>query len=208
MRLTKSHPAPIPAEDWAIRKLLASEIPAVRAHMLRLHPDDRRSRFFGGMGDAAVAAYCDALFGAGGIVLGAFTHGVLRGIGELRRQGAASEQSAEVAFSVERAFQGGGIGTELLRRLIEVARNRAIRTVHFHCLMDNLAAQRIVRGAGGALHYADGVLSAEITQSWPSFWSLLSEAISDGEAIWAGWHRGNVQGGDHPLAAAQHKPQA
>jgi GNAT superfamily N-acetyltransferase len=155
--------------------------------MLRLDLDDRHSRFFGGMGDGAIGAHCDAIFGAGGIVLGAFIAGRLRGIGELRPLGLVSEQSAEVAFSVERPFQGCGIGTELLRRLIEVARNRAIRTVHFHCLVGNVAARRIAGGAGGALRYADGVISAEITQPWPSFWSLLSEAIADGQAMWSNW---------------------
>lgn len=186
MTIPESHSVGSAAGQWRIRKLFATEAPAVRAHMLRLDLADRRSRFFAGLGDAAVAAHCEAIFDAGGIVLGAFVAGELRGIGELRRQGAVAEQAAEVAFSVERPFQGLGIGTALLRRLIEVARNRAIRTVHFHCLVDNTAARRIAGSAGGALRYADGVISAEITQPWPCFWSLLSEAIADGQAVWGG----------------------
>ncbi len=164
MKIPENLSTPLLAGQWTIRKLLTSETAAVREHMLRLDLDARRSRFFCGMGDAALRAHCDAIFAGGGIILGAFIAGVLRGIGELRRENPVWQRSAEVAFSVERPFQGLGIGTELLRRLIEMAGRRAIRTVHLHCLVDNLAARSIARGAGGAMHYADGVISAEITQ--------------------------------------------
>jgi GNAT superfamily N-acetyltransferase len=184
IKLPESVPPLSSAEPWTIRKLLPSEAAEVLAHMLRLNLDERRSRFFAGMGDVAIIAHCDTIFAAGGIILGAFNQGVLRGIGELHRLDLAWNRSAEVAFSVEGPFQGCGIGTELLRRLIEVARNRAIRTVHCHCLVGNVAARRIAGGAGGALRCADGVISAQILQAWPSFWSLLSEALADARAMW------------------------
>ena len=159
----------------------------MRDHLLRLDPKERRARFFRVMGDAAIEAHCGKIFADGGIVLGCFVVGVLRGIGELHREDTVWPTSAEVAFTVERPFRGCGIGTELLRRLIELARNRGIRTIHFRCLADNTGARKIARGAGGALQYVDGEIVADIAQPWPSFWSLLSEVVADGQAMLDGW---------------------
>lgn len=158
----------------------------VREHLLRLQPDERRRRFFGCVGDAEIADYADGIFAAGAIVLGCFVGGTLRAIGELHpmeRRG----RLAEVAVTVERPFQSRGIGTELLRRIVELAGNRLVGTLHLSCLIDNVPVQRIARHLGGALHQNDGLVEAEINPPWPSYGSLLGEALADGSAAIYRW---------------------
>nr|WP_294553601.1 GNAT family N-acetyltransferase [uncultured Rhodopila sp.] len=168
-----------------IRRLLAGERGRLRDHLLRLSPADRQFRFLGCVGDDAIKAYTGTLLSPGVTVLGCFVRGVLRAVGELHRQG--SGRVAEVAITVEHPFQGRGIGTELLWHLVDIARNRGIRTLHCFCLIDNTRAQKIARKLGGAINTADGAVEAEIVHPWPSCLSLLSEANANGQAVLQAW---------------------
>jgi GNAT superfamily N-acetyltransferase len=168
-----------------VRTLFAREREKVADHLLRLSPADRKRRFFGQVSDDHAAAYTKKLFVPGVTVLGCFVHGALRGIGELHRQQPSA--IAEVAITVEADFQGCGIGTDLLRRLVGIARNRRIKTLNCFCLLDNPRAQKIARRLGGALHRIDGGIEAEIAQPWPSYLSLLSEAHANGQGVLHAW---------------------
>jgi acetyltransferase len=55
---------------------------------------------------------------------------------------------AEVALLVSDEFQGRGLGTELLHRLIESARNRGITRLTGEMLRDNTAMQRLLKKFG------------------------------------------------------------
>ena len=169
----------------SIRKLLACERGQLRDHLLRLSPADRQLRFLGSVGDDAINAYTHMLLSPGVTVLGCFVRGVLRAAAELHRQG--SGRVAEVAITVEHPLQGRGIGTELLRHLVDIARNRGIRTLHCFCLIDNARARKIARKLGGAIHTADGAVEAEIVHPWPGCLSLLSEANANGQAVLQAW---------------------
>lgn len=176
-----------PVLPGTIRKLDISERAEVRDHLLRLDPEDRRLRFLGSVDDAAIAAYGDTIFTSGVIALGCSVHGVLRAVGELRYRMESGGLVGEVAITVERDWQNQGIGTEMLRRLIELARNRSIKTLHLYCLGDNTRMQVVVRKLGGELRYVDGTVEADIAQPWPSCWSLLGEALADGQAVLQAW---------------------
>jgi GNAT superfamily N-acetyltransferase len=164
-----------------IRKLRARERGKVRDHLPRLSPDDRQRRFLGSVGDDFMVAHSDALSAPGVIVLGCFIRGALCAVGELHQQ--VTVRIAEIAITVEPAFQNCGLGTEVLRRLVLLARNRGIRTLHCFCLLDNTRAQKLAHKLGGARQCVDGGIEAEIIQPWPSCWSLLDEAFSDGQAV-------------------------
>jgi len=47
--------------------------------------------------------------------------------------------------------------------------------------------QEIARRQGGALKWVDGAVEADITQPWPSLFSLLGEAFADGQAMRNAW---------------------
>ena len=68
------------------------------------------------------------------------------GVGRLIRIDAQDE--AEVAILVSDQYQKQGLGTELLRRLIQIARDQKLHRVSGELLRDNLAMQVIVRKLG------------------------------------------------------------
>ena len=68
------------------------------------------------------------------------------GVGRLIRLDAQDE--AEVAILVSDQYQKQGLGTELLRRLIQIARDQKLHRVSGELLRDNLAMQVIVRKLG------------------------------------------------------------
>ncbi len=59
-------------------------------------------------------------------------------------------ERAEVAFTVEDALQGQGIGTRLLERLAEIARARGIRTFEAEVLAPNRRMIDVFRNCGFA----------------------------------------------------------
>jgi acetyltransferase len=68
------------------------------------------------------------------------------GVGRLIKLDAQNE--AEVAILVSDHYQKQGLGTELLRRLIQIARDQKLHRVSGELLRDNLAMQIIVKKLG------------------------------------------------------------
>jgi acetyltransferase len=89
------------------------------------------------------------------------THQIL-GIGRLTRAHGANE--AEMAVLVSDDFQGHGLGTELLRRLIEVGREEKLERITADILAENRAMQRVCERLGFTLQYDpdDGTVKVEI----------------------------------------------
>jgi acetyltransferase len=71
---------------------------------------------------------------------------------------------AEVAFLVRDEYQRRGLGMELLRRLVAVARNEDIDSVHAYMLEENIEMQSLIRKLGFSLTRTDdpSVLLASI----------------------------------------------
>jgi GNAT superfamily N-acetyltransferase len=171
------------SDTLVIRKVLTTEKTKVREHFLRLDPEDRRLRFFDSRGNGLIAAYCETLWRTGDVVLGGFVDGRMRALGELRQAGDWRHATAEIAITVERPFQNSGIGTALLRCLIQHARNRGVRTLQLFCLVDNHRMRHLTHKLGGTLKIEGGEIAVDIAPPWPSPWSLLDEALTDGAAI-------------------------
>jgi len=168
------------------RKLLASEREALRDHLLRLSPEDRGLRFQAAQSDAAITAYCAAIDWRRGYVVGMFEAGMLRGVGELRLSPPPRPARAEIAISVEAPWQNQGVGHELLHRLLVLARNRSIRSVHMICLIDNPRMQHIAAEVA-KLRIEEGAAVAEIAVPEPSLLSFYEEWMADGLALVDTW---------------------
>lgn len=71
------------------------------------------------------------------------------------------DEAAEVAFVVTDAHQGQGIATELLRQLIERARDRGLRALVAETLPGNAGMLRVFERCGLEMHtrHADGVVT-------------------------------------------------
>ena len=146
----------------AYRKLSAADAGLLAGHLKRLEPNDRQLRFWGGVTDRAIDEYCAKLDWTAAVVVGAFVDGELRGVGELVRVRMVPRLMAEVAFSVEGPWQNAGVGTELLRRVLTVARNRCIDRVYMLCLAENRKMQKIARKFEAVLSFEEGEVEARI----------------------------------------------
>jgi RimJ/RimL family protein N-acetyltransferase len=128
-----------------IRRLWPGEEAALRDHLLRLDPESRRSRFGSPVNRHFMEQYASRALRGDSILHGFFADGELRGVGELRGYGNAIPNEAEAAFSLERQWQGRGVGNELLERTILSARNRGIRSIRLNCLAENRRMQAIAK---------------------------------------------------------------
>ena len=83
------------------------------------------------------------------------------GVGRLQKLPGTNE--AEFAALVSDAWQGHGIGPELVSRLIEIARDEKIDTIRADVLADNSVMQRILSKSGFKLHreIGDPTIAAE-----------------------------------------------
>lgn len=172
-----------PRHGVSLRKLTARDLSAYQAHLLRLTPSDRCNRFMGAVSDDRVRTHCDSLAKGGTIVLGAFVDGVLRGAGEFAMVSAFPRPVAEIALSVEDPWQDQGIGTQLLRHVLTLARNRCVSRVYLLCLLDNLKMQKIARKFEANLIFEEGGVEGSVWPYWPNYKSLLEEAVTDGQAF-------------------------
>jgi GNAT superfamily N-acetyltransferase len=115
----------------------------------------------------------------GSIVYGFTLDGGVRAAAELRRLGDAWGEEAEAAFSVEKAYQDQGIGTELMGRVVRAARNRGIRRLYMSCLAENSKMQAIARKHEADLRFEYGEVVGEIMPATPNYFSILAEAAED-----------------------------
>jgi RimJ/RimL family protein N-acetyltransferase len=123
------------------RRLDARDARHLRAHLLRLHPDDLRARFMATAPRRVVDRYVGAIDWRRSLLLGCFVGRSLRGVCELHP---INGNRAEIAVSVERRFQGRGIGNSLLSRTLLLARNRGLTSLELRCLVDNHRMRRLV----------------------------------------------------------------
>ena len=123
------------------RRLDGQDARMLRAHLLRLHPDDRRSRFMATAPKQMVDGYVRAIDWRHAVLVGCFIGRSLRGVCELHP---INGRRAEMAVSVERRFQGRGIGTGLLSRTFLLARNRGLVDLEFRCLANNQRMRKLV----------------------------------------------------------------
>lgn len=166
-----------PVRSPAIRKLGVADLDAFRAHLLRLDAETRRSRFGGPASDWFVEHYAERAFDGGTTIHGVFFDGRLIGCGEL----CAWDDSgvAEAAFSVETSFQGLGLGSRLMRRVLLSACNRGIATIRMQCLAGNLHMQHLARRAGADLLFEADAAVAIVVGERRSFLSVLIEGVRD-----------------------------
>ena len=166
------------------RTLASAERPLLQDHLLRLAPDDRALRFLSEVSVDHIEQYCSRVDEHYRIVVGYFVDGIMRGAGEIVfNVGPSWLGSCEVALSVERACQNGGVGSELLRRLLLLARNRGVSKVRMLCMRSNRRMQRLAKKFKGELHFAAGDVEGTLYPRWPDAATLFEESWQQGCAM-------------------------
>jgi GNAT superfamily N-acetyltransferase len=161
------------------RKLGPFERWRLKQHLLRLSRDERRLRFSGAVSDDFIAAHCDGIDWLRAVIIGVFENGVLRAAAELQLE-TGIDRRAELAITVEAAWQDHGIGTELLGHAITVAANRAMRSIYMICLIDNRRMQHVARKFTDRLIVVEDQAEADLVMQFPTLVSLWQEAVADG----------------------------
>jgi RimJ/RimL family protein N-acetyltransferase len=162
-----------------IRKVRPQESDKFRDHLLRLDPDSRRLRFGMAVSEEFIHDYASRINEMNSVIYGLFADGEIRAAAELRQVGDSWASDAEGAFSVEREFQNGGIGTEMLGRIILAARNRGVSRLYMNCLAENRKMQRICRKYEAELHFDHGEVVGRVLPASPTYLSLWQEAVGD-----------------------------
>jgi GNAT superfamily N-acetyltransferase len=165
------------------RKLLPTEMGRYCDHLKRLDAVDRHLRFAGTATDAVIDQHCLRLDWHDTLVIGWFEDNELRGAAELRTEGTPFPQKAEAAFSVERGWQGRGIGAELIRRILNIASNRGIRVVEVYCLLENRKMQGLARKFASSVASECGDVAVTIRLERPDHISFMLEAIEEGASL-------------------------
>ncbi len=165
------------------RKLWAADTAALKAHLLRLDPESRRTRFGTPVGDYFIEQYAENALGNHSIAHGYFVDGVLRGVAELRGFRGVAGGDAEAAFSVESDFQNRGIGTELFSRTVLAARNRGISKLFVNFLSQNARMQAIAKKFDAVVTYDSDGGHAEIDAPRANALSIWKEALTDSQDL-------------------------
>lgn len=165
-----------------IRRLWPSDASAYRAHLLRLDPEARYSRFGTVMIDDVVAEHANACFAADTLVFGCRVGGKIRGAAELHLLTGASglrNGTAEAAFSVEKRWRHGGVGSALVERLILAARSRGVRSLVITCLPQNVAMQNLAKKYGATLKCETDEVTGKIRVELPTPQTMLTEFVEE-----------------------------
>ena len=162
-----------------IRRLLASESYLLNDHLQRLDAEARHRRFGHDVADTFIEKYAARASDFGNVTFGYFVDGDVRGVAELRPDALMHQESAEVAFSVERAFVNRGIATQLMGRVVRTARNRGFSHLILVCLPDNAKMQAIARHYGADLEIDDGTIVANVVPRGADYQSWVSEIIDE-----------------------------
>ena len=165
------------------KKLGPTDRGLIEDHLLRLDTTDRQMRFCSRVSDRAIRSYCERIEWSKTTALGCFMDRRLRGMAELVHAPIPISNNAEVALTVEGPMQNQGIGSELLRKTLVLARNRYIPSVYMFCLFENARMWHIARKFEASLLFKEGEVEGRIWPPWPSLLSLTEEATADYHAL-------------------------
>lgn len=165
-----------PAE---FRKLWPNELVLLREHLQRLDRDTRRLRFGNAVGDRFIDAYCDTVYALNSVIYGCFIDGTLRAVAELRLLNDTWPFEAELAFSVETQWQDDGLGTELMGRALQAAKNRGIGRLYMICLPENIRMRTIAQKFNARLSLRSGQIEGQLNAPYADCFSLFQEALDD-----------------------------
>lgn len=145
----------------AIRALPAAQLFHFEWHLLRLDDGCRRSRFGCPTSDVTLQAHAAGIARTDSFVLACFESGHVRGAAELRALD-ASWKTAEIAFSVETAWQERGIGTALMAAAMREAHAHGIERLYLTCHTLNRRMQSIAERFGAVICFEGCECAAEI----------------------------------------------
>ncbi len=154
------YPAPVLCAGHAglgFREVSARDTPAIRAHLGRLSPEDRRARFCAGLSDAALDAHAASMWSRASLVIaahdGPLWPGPFHSAGEVRALAelAVDGRDAEIGLSVDGGLRRRGVGTYLVQTAARLLAPRGVERLLACTVPGNRAMLRLARGCGAAV---------------------------------------------------------
>ena len=178
-----------------VRPIRPSDRETLHAFFHSLSPETRYRRFMGHCAELspAMLTYLTEIDGDSHIALVAFATTTFAGLrgglrGGLKRRPKPilavarivrlpdDPKMAEVAVTIADHLQGQGVGTVLLRILVEAAAERGIDEVGAHVLDDNVRMKRILAKNGALRRRQDGMVAVRVVQPTKQI-SVLERAL-------------------------------
>lgn len=139
------------------RQATAHDTPAIRDHLLRLSPEDRRARFCAGLSDAAVEAHAASLWTWAGLVItahdGPLWPGLLHAAGPVRAlaEVAIDGREAEIGLSVDGNQRRRGVGGYLVQTAARLLAPRGVERLLAYTVPGNTPMLRLARSSGARI---------------------------------------------------------
>jgi GNAT superfamily N-acetyltransferase len=166
----------------SVRRLYEPDLPLLRGHLTRLDVQTRYDRFGLHVSDAYLGDYAELCFKSDTITYGYFEDGVIRGAAELHLlpwSKTIARRNAEAAFSVERPWRRRGIGTDLMRQIVLVARNRRVEALTIFCRRHNEAMLKLARKFETDLVFEMSEVTGRLVSRAPSALSVGREVFAN-----------------------------
>lgn len=171
----------------AIRRLAPDEAPVLAAHLLRLDANDRRKRFGRPVADSRIEDYVAGIDWAHAGMIGFFEAGAVRASAQVAWPLLSWLDGAEVGLTVEAPYRNRGLGGELMRRAITMARNLGLDELRLFALADNEPVKQLARKAGFVLSHSGTDVDGRLPLPPPDVRSLIEEAVDNGAALVGGF---------------------
>lgn len=169
-------------EQGTVRRLSVFDQDAFTQHLLRLDDESRHLRFGMVASDAFLLDYAKGCSRWDVVIYGYFVNGILRGAAELRPLSGDSQDEAEAAFSVEKAWRGAGVGSILFEKLIRAARNRGHSKLYMSCLASNRAMQALAKKFTAEIAFDQGGTMGIIHPEHRTMDTMVDQASEDAGA--------------------------
>lgn len=172
-------------QSYIIKRLSEKNRGKCLEHFLRLDPESVYTRFCSPLKEEALSNYVkkmnfekDGIFGIFDIDLN------IVGIGECVIE--SNRDSAEVGFSVEKPYQGQGLGNKLMERVVRFAKTQNKHHLEMVCLRTNAATIHLAKKHG--LHiqssYGESLAVIDMEEVNPVL-ENLNETLDDSMATYA-----------------------
>lgn len=133
---------------YTIKRIFSNYREEVRGHFLRLDQDSRYSRFCFSISDSSLNNYVDKInFNKDGIFAVFNSNLEIIGIGECVLN-SKNKNVAEVGFSIEKSYQGKGLGNKLMKRVIQFAHSHQVDVLEMFCLSTNAKSMHLAKKHG------------------------------------------------------------
>lgn len=131
--------------QFTLKRLNEINRKKVLEHFLRLDYESKSSRFCTPITDENMSIYVQKIDFKNGI-FGIFNDNLdIIGLGECVFFKEKDKLTAEVAFTVEKPYQGNGLGNKLMKRVVQYANSRDIHELHMYCIRNNQAILHLAK---------------------------------------------------------------